>query len=166
MKTIILLSLFLVSNLFATTHYKISQGSLHNGGKLEVNGVANGENAEIKIDYEISAKRFIPRFLRKHLAGKHTETLPKEFLFEEAYLDLENNGSIEIKDAFVYHQGRVSIGRYTRAHKVFIVAKNGKSEITAYYHPQIEDAGWAFIHLKIKKIPVLGSYELKASVKN
>ena len=119
----------------------------------------------MKIKYKVNPKRFIPGFFKKYLSGDHVEKLPKEFMAEQAYLDLERTGYLEIKDAYVYHKGRVTYGRYTNAHKVFIKAKNGKSEITAYYHPIIGDAGWAYISLTIKKIPVMGTYNLKAKLK-
>ena len=88
-----------------------------------------------------------------------------EFLYEEAYLNLERTKYLEIKHARVYYQGRATIGRYVNCHKVKIVGKNGKSEIIAYYHPQVGDAGWVYMDLTIKKIPFFGSYNLKAVIR-
>ena len=165
MKLIILI-IVLSFSVFAQKKYEVLRGSMHFGGNLKVSSsIVDGE-ANIKINYKINPKRFIPFFLKQYLKGDHVEKLPSEFLYEDAYLELENNGEKEIESAFVYHQGRVDYGRYTDAHKVLIKAKNGKSEIIAYYHPEIEDAGWAYIDLTIKKIPVLKTYNLKAQVKD
>lgn len=164
-KLFFLLSLMIATTTFAKTDYTISKGSLHRSGWINVQALEVGEEAHMKINYQVNPKRFIPGFFKKYLSGNHTEKLPKEFMNERAYLDLERDGKLEIKDAFVYHKGRVNYGRYTNAHKVFIVAKNGKSEITAIYHPIITDAGWAAISLTIKKIPVMGTYNLKAIIK-
>lgn len=163
MKLIILI-IVLSMSVFANTNYQVLKGSMHRGGNLVVSTSVIKNRAHVKINYKINPKRFIPGFLKKFLEGDHVEKLPSEFLFEDAYLELEDNGKKEIESAFVYHQGRVDYGRYTNAHKVLIKAKNGKSEIIAYYHPEVEDAGWAYIDLTIKKIPVLKTYNLKARV--
>jgi hypothetical protein len=159
------ISLILLSFLaFAKTNYDVLKGSMHRNGNLKVSSSIVEDKALIAIDYKINPKRFIPGFLKKYLEGEHVEKLPAGFIYEEAYLELEKDGVMEIDSAYVYHQGRVDYKRYTKCHKVLIKAKNGKSEIIAYYHPQVGDAGWAFIDLTIKKIPVLKTYNLKAKV--
>lgn len=165
-KITILMSLLFTLNIFAAESYSIQKGSLHRGGWITVDANIDGDNANINIKYKVNPKRFIPGFFKEYLQGDHTEVLPKEFLFEEAYLDLEESGSLKLKDAEVFHLGRVTMGRYTNCHKVKILAKNGKSQIIAYYHPQVKEAGWVHIDLTILKIPVVKTYNLKATVKN
>lgn len=164
-KLVISLTLILATTVFAKTDYSIQKGKLHRSGWINVEALEVEELAHMKIQYKVNPKRIIPGFFKKYLSGDHVEKLPKEFLNETAYLDLEKTKELEIKDAFVYHQGRVDYGRYTNCHKVLIKAKNGKSEIIAYYHPLIGDAGWAYISLTIKKIPVMGTYNLQAKLK-
>lgn len=160
-----MLTTLITCNLFATTEYEILKGSLHRGGLVSVEAKEVSNKAHFKIKYSVDPKRFIPAFFKKYLAGDHLEKLPAEFMYEQAYLDLERTGYLEVEDAHVYHKGRVTYKRYTDAHKVFIEAKNGKSQMSVIYHPIIKDAGWAYISLTIKKIPVMGTYNLKAKLK-
>jgi hypothetical protein len=167
MKKVLLLGLLAVSfQSFAIEKYTIAKGSLHRGGWITVKAQEVGDLALMKIKYQVNPKRFIPGFVKEYLKGDHVEKLPKSFLYEDAYLNLERTKYLEIKEAHVYHQGRVTKGRYTNCHKLKIIAKNGKSEIIAYYHPQVGDAGWVHIDLSIKKIPVMGTYNLKADLNN
>lgn len=162
---ILVFALILSTSVFAKTSYNITRGKLHRSGWINVQAIEQDNLANIKIKYAINPQRFIPGFFKKYLKGDHIEKLPLEFMNETAYLELERTKSLEIKDAFVYHQGRVNYGRYTNAHKILIKAKNGKSEIIAYYHPLVADAGWVYIDLTIKKIPVMSTYNLKAKIK-
>ena len=158
MKKVLLLSLLVVSiQSFGIEKYTIAKGSLHRGGWITVKAEEVGALAHMKIKYQVDPKRFIPGFVKKYLKGDHLEKLPKSFLYEDAYLQLERTKYLEIKDAHVYHRGRVTKGRYTNCHKLKIIAKNGKSEIIAYYHPQVGDAGWVHTVLLIKKTPVMGT---------
>lgn len=166
MKLILMgLVLTLSTSLFAKTDYTIQRGSLHRGGWINVEALEVNDLAHMKINYKVNPKRIIPGFFKEYLSGDHIEKLPKDFLDESAYINLEQTKEIEIKDAFVYHQGRVDYGRYLNCHKILIKAKNEKSEIIAYYHPTIADAGWAYISLTIKKIPVIRNYNLQAKLK-
>lgn len=166
MKTLVLGFILIFSTAaFAKTNYNITKGKLHRSGWIYVTAVEQDDLAHMKIKYAVNPKRFIPGFFKKYLKGDHVEKLPLEFMNETAYLELEKTKKLEIKDAHVYHKGRVNYGRYTNAHKVLIKAKNGKSEIIAYYHPLVADAGWVYIDLTIKKIPVMGTYNLKAKIK-
>ncbi len=166
MKALFIGLIFILSTaVFAKTNYNITKGKLHRSGWIHVTAVEQDGLAHMKIKYAVNPKRFIPGFFKKYLQGDHVEKLPLEFMNETAYLELEKTKKLEIKDAHVYHKGRVDYGRYTDAHKVLIKAKNGKSEIIAYYHPLIGDAGWLYIDLTIKKIPVLSTYNLKAKIK-
>jgi hypothetical protein len=81
-------------------------------------------------------------------------------------MELERTKKRVIKDATIYHMGRYRIEGYRHCHKIKIVAKNGKSEIIAYYHPAVADAGWVYIDLTIKKIPALKTYNLKATIRD
>lgn len=154
----------LSSSAFAKTNYNITRGKLHRGGTIDVTSAQKGSLAHMEIKFSVNPKRFIPGFVKKYLSGNHVEKLPADFLYENAYLDLERTKTLELKDAYIYHQGRVNFGRYTNSHKVLIKAKNGKSEIVALYHPIIGDAGWVNIDLTILKVPVLGKYNIKATV--
>jgi hypothetical protein len=167
MKSFLLLGLFIISlQSFALEKYTIAKGSIHKGGWITVVASEVGEMALIKINYEVKKKIFIPGFVKKYLKGEHTQKLPKSFLYETAYLDLEKDKILDIGEARVVHEGRASIGRYKDCHKIKIMPKNGKSEMTAYYHPQVGDAGWVHISLTIKKIPVMGNYNLTADLDN
>jgi hypothetical protein len=153
-------------NSFALEKYTIKKGSMHRGGWIKVEAKQINSLAHMNIEYQVNPKMFIPGFVKKYLKGIHVEKLPKAFLYEEAYLSLERSKSLELEGANIYHQGRIDVGRYTNCHKVKIVAKNGKSEITAFYHPQVGDAGWVHINLIIKKIPLMKTYNLKADLNN
>lgn len=161
----LVLTLILSTSVLAKTNYNITRGKLHRSGWINVQAIEKDNLTQMKIKYAVNPKRFIPGFFKKYLKGDHVEKLPLEFLNETAYLDLEKSKFLEIKDAYVYHKGRVNYGRYTHAHKILIKAKNGKSEIIAYYHPLVGDAGWVYINLTIKKIPIMGTYNLKAEIK-
>jgi hypothetical protein len=150
---------------FALEKYNILKGSLHRGGWIDLDSKVIGDSAHINIEYEVKRKRIIPSFVKKYLKGDHVEILPREFLDEDGYLALENSKSLILKNAKIYHLGRVNFGRYTKCHKVKIIANNGKSEMIAYYHPQVGDAGWVHLHLTIKKIPVIKSYDIRANIK-
>ena len=57
------------------------------------------------------------------LRGSYTQTIPSSLIREQGYLDLERDGKINFGNYEIVHQGRVSIGRYTDAHKVLIQKK-------------------------------------------
>jgi hypothetical protein len=158
------LMLTISASALALTKYNISKGKFHKSGIIEVVASESEDTAHINIKYNVKAKSFIPGFFKKYLSGTRLEVLPKEFLYEDAYLNLEKGGELEVKDAFVFHQGRIDYGRYTNCHKILIIGKNGKSETIAYYHPLVKDAGWVFISLTLKNMKVIGSYNLKADL--
>jgi hypothetical protein len=171
MKRLLILSLgllMLTPSLYAkVVDYGITRGKFHRGGYLKVEAKFEQNNKEIvkiHVKYKVDPKRLIP-VPRKYLKGTHVQVLPEEFLHEYAYLKLEDTKSRKIKDAKVFHKGRVTIGRYKDCHKILIKPNNGKSTIVAYYHPNVDVAGWVKVNLTINKVPAIGSYSLTANVK-
>jgi len=147
-------------------NYKIIRGALHTGGSVQsavsLNPTQNGQ-LFVDIKYEILAKPFVP-VPRDQLKGNYRQVLPENFINEDAYLQIEKGRPLKIKDATVYHMGRVTVGRYTKSHKIRIVPDNKKSEIIAIYHPQVSDVGWARVYITVKNIPLIGDYTLEAHV--
>jgi hypothetical protein len=166
MKIYLLLILSSFTFISQAANYKIVKGRLHTGGSVQSSTVINptqNDQLIVEIRYEILAKPFVP-VPREQLKGKYQQMLPQSFVSEDAYLQIEKEGPLKIDEATVYHLGRVSIGRYTDAHKIRIDPDNKKSEIIAIYHPQVSDVGWVRVYLTVKKIPLIGDYTLEAQL--
>ena len=163
---LLLLVALMTTNVFASfSTLKVTRGKLHKGGyvKLESRNIPSSTTqTKIHINYEIYKKNFIPKQFKKYLTGTYTQNIPSVYQYNSGYLDLEKSKKQNVREAVLYHQGRVNVGRYYQAHKVLLVADNGKSELTFYYHPKASGLGWFKIHLKVKKIPVLRTYQLTA----
>jgi hypothetical protein len=166
MKILLLLAVLISANVFATSsRLKVTRGKLHKGGyvKLESQNIASSTTqTKILINYEIYKKNLIPKQFNKYLTGTYAQNIPSVFQYNSGYLDLQKSRKKLVRQAVLYHKGRVNVGRYYQAHKVLLVADNGKSELTFYYHPKAPGLGWFKVHLKIKKIPVLKTYQLTA----
>jgi hypothetical protein len=166
MKIYLLLILFSFTSLSQAANYKIVRGRLHTGGSVQSNTMINptqNDQLIVNINYEILAKPFVP-VPKEQLKGKYQQILPESFVSEDAYIQIEKEGPLKIDEATVYHLGRVTIGRYTNAHKIRIDPDNKKSEIIAIYHPQVSDVGWVRVYLTVKKIPLIGDYTLEAQL--
>jgi len=167
-KSILAFSLLTSIALAAPVNYKILRGAMHKGGSLKLTSKINATDShktDFSIDYKIVKKVLAP-IPRKWLSGKYTETFPAEFTHEEFYMNLRAAKTLKVDDMVLTHKGMITIGRYTNAHKVHIVIDGGDVDvaINAYYHPTIEHMGWVKFDIYVTKIPVIGTYRVKAEI--
>lgn len=148
-----------------TLNFRITPGKFHLGGKAAARIVSTNQDKDIMqvlLSYEIVKRPLVPA-PEEYLKGSERQDLPLEFIDERGYLNLESKGPLKLPDATVYHLGRVKAGTRTNAHRVKIVASNGKSETEITYHPHIPELGWASVKLTIfTPLPLFRSYTMEA----
>ncbi|WP_108652250.1 hypothetical protein [Dongshaea marina] len=146
--------------------YRVLSGSLHKGGAVAVQAKIDKPLALIDIHYQIHSRWFIPSAVNSHLEGDYQLKLPEKFLFPATYAELAKKGEMDVKDAKILYKGRKDVGQYANCYEILIQPNNGKSEILTYYSPQVGAAGWVKLALTLKKIPVIKSYTIVATLKD
>jgi hypothetical protein len=148
-----------------TLNFRITPGKFHLGGKAAARIVSTNTDKDIMqvmLSYEITKRPLVPA-PEEYLKGSEKQDLPLEFIDERGYLNLEAKGPLKLPDATVYHLGRVKDGSRSNAHRVKIVATNGKSETEITYHPHIPELGWVRVKLTIfTPLPLFKSYTMEA----
>ncbi len=167
LKTILLL--FVSLSVFAgeTANYNVHKGKFHKGGWVKVFAQEQEQEqvelAQIVIKYSIKKKLLAP-VPAKYLKGEHTRILPASFLTERGYEDLALKGQMKVGKATIFHMGQRDYKGYRDCHVIKIISQSGRTETTAYYHPNVPAAGWVFVRLKKKNIPIIGNYTIMATL--
>ncbi len=155
--------LLFTSSLFASevAHYKIRPGKFHKGGKIKISVQETKHHAIVKINYKVKKKAFVP-VPRKYLSRVYSRAIPLKLMQERGYDELAKKGVMNLPKARIKYLGRKDYHSYRNCHVIKILPTNGKSELTAFYHPNIPAAGWVYVKIKIKNIRFLKSYTMEA----
>jgi hypothetical protein len=169
MKTLITFLMLILSQLVLgadVANYNIKRGLLHSGGtaRAEVSDL-NSEKFVAKLIYDVHKKLLVP--IPGHLLkGETIMEFPPEFRDERGYMELETKGTMELEKVSLKFVRRVKWKDKSDAYEVLILPKNGKSKITAIYHPSIPAAGWAKVSITfINNVPIFNGYEVTCEIK-
>lgn len=168
MKTVLWAFLFILS---AATHsqdsaeYRVSSGSLHRSGKVQVTVLPEIETFKVKMEYQVRKKDLVP-VPSSLLRGEKVFEFPAEFRTEVGYKELEKKGEMDIPKARLKFVKREDLGEMKGAYFIEVHPTNKKSRIDITYHPQLPSVGWNSIKITfISPFPILDGYQLKAELK-
>jgi hypothetical protein len=152
-------------NFANTIYHNIHEGKLHRGGTIELTVKEKSEsNFMAYMKYTLKKKWYVP-VPEKVLSGDINQPMPIAFQQEEGYLDLEDYGSYDMKDAKLIHLGREDVNDYENCHKIQIIPRNKKWKGILYYHPEVSSLGWVKSEITLLNIPTLGNYEAISTLK-
>jgi hypothetical protein len=104
-----------------------------------------------------------------HQDGEFDIKMPIDFISEEGYINLENDGEMKYDNAIITPLGREDINGYDNCYKIRIdntksPRKEDRWSIDAYYHPSVASTGWVRSELTYKFLGV--KIRAKSNIRN
>ena len=146
-------------------HYKIKQGQLHDGGKVDVTILPDPKSFMVEMKFDIDKKPMVP-VPGKLLKGTTVMEFPLKFKTEAGYKELQTKKAIGIPKAELKFIKRADTGDLKQAYFLEVHPTNKKSKIAIIYHPSLPAAGWRTVKITfLSNIPILDGYEVDAELK-
>lgn len=159
------LILFMIQSNAFSADYRVREGQLHKGGKVEVHILSIPDKFKVQMDYDVKKKPWVP-VPSKLLKGKTVMEFPEQFKTEEGYQNLQREGSMEIPKAKLKFVKRMNVGNLKDAYLIEVLPTNKKSKIEITYHPKLPAVGWSKVEITfLSNIPILNGYEIIADLK-
>lgn len=149
-----------------TAHYKVLPGKLHEKGKVEITVLPNESSYDVKMDFELKKKNFVP-VPDRLLKGSKVYHFPVQFKTEEGYQELQEVKTMVIPKAVLKFVKRGNLLHLKNAYFIQVLPTNKKTKIDIVYHPSLTSVGWATVDITfLSNIPLLDGYEIKGEIKD